>query len=219
MEHEEHQAIQNQQESGEAENAPPLSEERVEKKLAQLLAVSRLIDAPVESEQDWLARRACEQWLCEIDDELRSAGVRYTYSKKAGRLVRERYRLVIDGFFTEGGQRVACWTLIDTQAEEGRGAPVLVSLPFTQKAREAAHALALPLDPVPAFYSVPMRTAEERAQASELCERWNLVAAHLCPQCAQRFPQTELPEEEDPYRNRATLLCAPCARKAASQAG
>ena len=148
--------------------------------------------------------------LFRSDDELRSASIRYSYSKRAERFLRERYRLIIDNFFTERGKRVACWTLIDTQADEGRGAPVLVLPHLTSKAQEAAQRLALPLDPLPAFYSVPMRTPEDRAQAHALCEQWNLAAAHFCPQCTLRFPEDELPEDEAPYLNRAQLRCSAC---------
>lgn len=196
-------------------NAPlaihtPLSDEAIEAKLAQLLMVSRLIDTPVETAQDWQARKDCEDLYCQIDDELRSAAVRFSYSRKAGRFLRERYRLVLDGHFTEHGRRIPCWTLIDTQADEGRGAPVLVSPPLTQRVQEEAHALALPLDPFPTLYKMPIRTSEVRAQAHALCERWNLAAAHLCPQCGLRFPEGDLPEEEQPYLNRAQLLCSTC---------
>lgn len=187
-----------------------LSHEAIETKLAQLLTVSQLIDVPVETAQDWQARKDCEDLYCQIDNELRSASVRFFYSHKAGRFLRERYRLVIDSFFTEHGRRIPCWTLIDTQADEGRGAPVLISPSLTQRAQEAAHALALSLDPFPAFYSVPMRASETRAQANDLCERWNLAAAHLCPECGSRFPEGELPEEEQPYLNRAQLRCSIC---------
>ncbi|MGH2479187.1 MAG: hypothetical protein ACRDHW_05995, partial [Ktedonobacteraceae bacterium] len=177
----------------------------VEQKLKRLRLLSHLIDAPVENRNDWQARNTCEELFCKIDDELRTAQIRFSYSKRAERYLRERYRMVEDGSVKNRVHgSVVCWTLIDTEANEGQGAPVLVAAPMTPKAVQAARTLGLPpVPPIPAFSRVPMYSREDRIRAQSLCECWNLAAAHLCPSCCQRFPEGDLPFEEEPYLNRA----------------
>lgn len=184
----------------------------IEQKLEQLLLLLPLIDAPVENRQDWEARKDCEEMFCKMDDELRAAQIRFSYSQRAGRFLRERYRMVQDGCIEDRVHgMVPCWTLIDTEANEGQGAPVLIVQTMTSRAAEAARALALPpLDPTQAFYRVPMYSREDRLRAQALCECWNIAAAHLCPSCGQRFPEGDIPDEEAPYLNKAQFLCSAC---------
>ena len=134
-----------------------LSPAEVEQKLKHLLLLSRLIDAPVENENDWQARTTCEELFCQIDEELRAAQVHFSYCERAGRYLRERYRMVEDGSFEERGRgRVVCWTLMDTEANEGQGAPVLVAAPMTPQAVQVARALGLPLPtPFPCVLACP----------------------------------------------------------------
>lgn len=190
----------------------PLSVHEIEQKLKQLGLLNRLIDVPVENSNDWQALHTCEALFVQIDDQLRAAQVHFSYSKRAGRYLRERYRMMEDGCARDRERGVVpCWTLIDTDANQGKGAPVLVVPPLSPEAAEAARTLGLPpSEPAPAFYRVPMYASEDRVRALGLCERWNIAAAHLCPSCGQRFPEDDLPFEEAPYLNRALLRCPLC---------
>ena len=78
-------------------SSPMLSTAEVEQKLKRLRLLNHLIDAPVENGNDWQARNTCEELFCKIDDELRAAQIRFSYSKRAERYLRERYRMVEDG--------------------------------------------------------------------------------------------------------------------------
>lgn len=183
-------------------------EYEIEQKLAQLLLLSRLIDVPVESSADWQARRDCEVFFFRIDAELQAAHICYGYSKRAGRFLHERYRLVVDNFLDDGLRRVACWTLIDTLLDGGRGAPVWAVLDEADEPRDDPDLSDPASPPLPVFYSMPMKTREDRARANALCERWNLAHARLCPSCCQPLAGGDIPE--GPYLNRGQLCCASC---------
>lgn len=184
----------------------------MEQKLEHVLLLLLLIDVPVENRKDWEACNTCEDVFDKMNEELWAAQIHFLYSKRAGRVLRERYRMVQDGCIEDRVHGVvACWTLIDTEANEGQGAPVLVVPTMTPRATEVAHALALPpIDPTPAFYRVPMYSREDRLRALAFCECWNIAAAHVCPSCCRRFPEGDIPSEEEPYLNRAQLLCSVC---------
>lgn len=191
---------------------PTFQAPKIEQQSEQFLLSLPIINDSMGNHQDREACKVCEATVCKIDNPSCAAQMRFSYSQRAGRFLRERYRMVQDGCVEDRVHgMVECWTLIDTEGNQGQGAPVLVVQTMTPRATEAARVLALPpLDPTPAFYRVPIYSSEDRLRALALCERWNIAAAHVCPSCCQRFPEGDVPDEEAPYLNRAQLLCSTC---------
>ena len=185
----------------------------IEQLLDALLVATRAYDA---SADNWQEQRKWEERFNTTYEALEAADVRFLYSERAGRFLHQRYHLVGDG---DDGGVLECWTLLDTEAEDtngtygGRGAPVLIDDLQTPTAHAAARVLGLRSDPVPAFLHIPMKSAETRRAAQELCERWNLAAAQYCPGCASRFSGEEGLHAEQTYQDLSLLRCRACRAK------